>query len=168
MYGIDTIRKLNNEKAAALGSATVNSTTTTTFVASGLAEQEQSRKHEIETSLPEVKSSPVKEVSSQDWDTEVLASPQPVVVDFYAKWCGPCDRVGPILSHLAGELEGLAKFAKIDVDKNLKIADWCAVRSIPTIIIFKSGKELARTIGVQSKEELTKFITTHTSVETRR
>jgi thioredoxin len=165
MYGIDTIRKLN--ETAALGSTTVNSTTTT-FVASGLTEQEQNSTHRIKTSVHEVKSLPVKEVSLEDWDSEVLAAQLPVVVDFYAKWCGPCDRVGPILGHLAGELAGLGKFVKIDVDKSLQIADRCSVRSIPTIIIFKSGKEIARINGVQSKEKLAKFITTQISLETSR
>jgi thioredoxin 1 len=166
MYGIDTIRKLN--ETAALGPAAAQSTTTTTTFTSGFAERQQNRNHEIETSLPdEVKSLPVKEVSLEAWDAEVLAAPLPVVVDFYATWCGPCDHVAPILGHLASELDGLAKFVKIDVDKSLEIADGCSVRSIPTIIIFKSGKELARTIGAQSKENLTKFVTTHISVETR-
>ena len=161
MYGIDTLRKMN--ETAALGPAVAQSTTTISL-ASGFAERQQNRKHEIETSLPEVKSLPVKEVSLEDWDAEVLAAPLPVVVDFYAKWCGPCDHVEPILHHLASELEGLAKFVKIDVDKSLEIADGCSVRSIPTIIVFKSGKELARTIGAQSKEKPSNFITTYTHI----
>src|SRR5919201_2085225 len=100
----------------------------------------------------------VVKVSSASWKNEVLESNLPVVVDFYATWCGPCQYLGPIIAKLASEFKGTIKFAKIDIDKNEDIANKYNVQSIPTIIIFKAGREIAETVGALSKEELKHFI----------
>src|ERR671926_90394 len=106
-----------------------------------------------------VNTSPVVEiVNSESWEKEVLKSTLPVVVDFYATWCGPCQYISPTISKLSSEFEETIKFAKLDVDKNQDIADKYNIQSIPTIIIFKSGKEVARTVGSISKEALKSFI----------
>jgi thioredoxin 1 len=93
----------------------------------------------------------------------VLESPLPVVVDFYATWCGPCQYVGPVIAKLATELEGIVKFAKLDIDIEEEIADKYDIQSVPTIIIFKSGRKVARTVGASSKERLASFIQKHIS-----
>jgi thioredoxin 1 len=105
----------------------------------------------------------VAEVTSTSWKNQVLESSLPVVVDFYATWCGPCQYVSPIITKLASEFNGAIKFVKLDIDKNENIADKYNIRSIPTIIIFKSGREVARTVGARSKEELKSIIQTSLS-----
>ncbi len=81
-----------------------------------------------------------------------------VVVDFWATWCRPCRTQGPIFEEVAGEVGSKAKFMKLDVDKNKTTAQKYSVSSIPTIIIFKNGKEVSRLVGLTSKEILTKEI----------
>ena len=85
---------------------------------------------------------------------EVLKSEKPVLVDFYADWCGPCNAMAPVIEELAKELEGKVKVGKINVDENPDIAVEYNVMSIPTLIVFKNGKEEKRLVGVQDKEEL--------------
>jgi thioredoxin 1 len=166
MYGIDTIRKLN-ETLVATTATTIGSAidvSTEEFISSADTDKgQESCKCDTEIAFLQVEAPTVKEVSLETWDTEIVSSPLPVIIDFYANWCGPCDLVAPIIEHLVGELGNIAKFAKIDVDQNLEIAHRYNVRSIPTIIIFRSGEELARTTGAQSKEKLTKFITSQIS-----
>lgn len=92
-----------------------------------------------------------KVVTSQNFETEVLSSEKPVLVDFWATWCGPCMRQGPIVEELAEE--GYA-VGKVDVDQELALAQKYGVMSIPTLIVFKGGKEVNRVIGLSSKEKL--------------
>ena len=93
-------------------------------------------------------------LSSENFKEEVLNSEKPVLVDFYADWCGPCNAMAPIIEELAKELEGKAKVGKINVDENSDIAVEYNVMSIPTLIVFKNGKEEKRLVGLRDKEEL--------------
>ncbi len=93
-------------------------------------------------------------LSSENFKEEVLNSEKPVLVDFYADWCGPCNAMAPVIEELAKELEGKAKVGKINVDENSDIAVEYNVMSIPTLIIFKNGKEEKRLVGLRDKEEL--------------
>ena len=91
---------------------------------------------------------------SENFEEEVLNSEKPVLVDFYADWCGPCNAMAPVIEELATELDGKAKVGKINVDDNPDIAVEYNVMSIPTLIIFKNGKEEKRLVGLRDKEEL--------------
>ena len=93
-------------------------------------------------------------LKSENFEEEVLKSEKPVLVDFYADWCGPCQMMGPIIEELATELEGKAKVGKINVDENPDIAVEYNVMSIPTLIIFKKGREEKRLVGLRDKEEI--------------
>ena len=93
-------------------------------------------------------------LSSENFKEEVLNSEKPVLVDFYADWCGPCNAMAPVIEELAKELEGKAKVGKVNVDENSDIAVEYNVMSIPTLIIFKNGKEEIRLVGLRDKEEL--------------
>lgn len=93
-------------------------------------------------------------LSSENFTEEVLNSEKPVLVDFYADWCGPCNAMSPVIEELAKELEGKAKVGKINVDENSDIAVEYNVMSIPTLIVFKNGKEEKRLVGLRDKEEL--------------
>lgn len=89
-----------------------------------------------------------------NFTTEVLQSDVPVLVDFWAPWCGPCRMQGPIVEELATEIGEVAKVGKINVDDNGSSAMTYSVMSIPTILVFKGGKEVERLVGVQQKESL--------------
>ena len=93
-------------------------------------------------------------LSSENFKEEVLNSEKPVLVDFYADWCGTCNAMAPVIEELAKELERKAKVGKINVDENSDIAVEYNVMSIPTLIIFKNGKEEKRLVGLRDKEEL--------------
>ena len=92
--------------------------------------------------------------TDENFNEEVLKSDKPVMVDFFAQWCGPCKMMGPIVEELAKEHEASWKIGKLDVDEATEMAEKYAVQSIPTIIFFKEGKEVDRMIGFQSKEAL--------------
>lgn len=93
-------------------------------------------------------------VSESTFEREVLQASQPVLVDFYADWCGPCRAIAPIVDEIARELNDKLKVVKLDVDQNPEIAMQYGVQSIPTLLLFKGGKEVERLIGYMSKSKL--------------
>jgi len=94
-------------------------------------------------------------LTDQNFEAEVLKSSVPVMVDFWAAWCGPCKILSPIIEEIAKELEGKAvKIAKMDVDANLDTPSKYGIMSIPTVIIFKNGEVLEQMVGVQAKDKL--------------
>jgi thioredoxin 1 len=97
-------------------------------------------------------------VTDASFETEVLKSSEPVVVDFWAEWCAPCRMIGPALEEIAGEMNGKVKIAKVNVDENQKIASQYNIRSIPALLIFKDGKLVDQTAGARPKGELSKWI----------
>ena len=96
------------------------------------------------------------EITDKNFEEEVIKSDVPVLVDFWAPWCGPCKVMGPIIDELAEKMKGKAKAGKLNVDENPDKASEYAVMSIPTIKIFKDGKPVKEFIGVQSAEGLEK------------
>lgn len=100
----------------------------------------------------------VQHVTDSDFDTAVLGSSTPVFVDFWAPWCGPCRIIGPVVEELAPEYEGKVVMTKINVDDNPQVAQKYQVTSIPTLMMFKDGKVVDRTMGAMPKTELQKFI----------
>ncbi len=96
--------------------------------------------------------------TSANFDTEVLKSDIPVVVDFFATWCGPCKMMAPVIETLASEYAGKVKVGKLDVDENQDIAARYGVMSIPTILMFKNGQLVSKTVGVQNKAVLVNAI----------
>ena len=93
-----------------------------------------------------------------NWNDIVLNSDIPVLVDFWAEWCGPCRMVSPIVEQLAQSLDGKVKVSKLNVDQNQEIAMKYNVQSIPSLILFKNGNEVARTVGLSPKEKYEKFV----------
>jgi thioredoxin 1 len=100
-------------------------------------------------------------VSDQNFETEVIKSDTPVLVDFWAAWCGPCRMVAPVLEEIATEQGEKIKIAKLDVDANPITAGRFGVRSIPTMILFKNGREAQRVVGYMPKEKLLQQIQPH-------
>jgi thioredoxin 1 len=92
--------------------------------------------------------------TDRTFDSEVLKSEIPVLVDFWATWCGPCKMIAPVLIELAGEKDGQLKIAKLDVDQNPETAQKFGVMSIPTLLLFKGGQEVSRIVGYRSKGQL--------------
>ena len=102
-----------------------------------------------------------KVVTDPTFETDVLKSDQPVLVDFWATWCGPCRMVAPILEEIANEQGDKLRIAKLDVDANPITAGRFGVRSIPTMILFKNGRETQRLVGYMPKEKLLSLINPH-------
>jgi thioredoxin 1 len=102
----------------------------------------------------------VSKVSEADFETQVLKSAEPVVVDFWAEWCGPCRQIAPALEELAaGSLAGKVKIVKLNVDENPQIAAKYNVMSIPTLMVFKNGELASRQVGAAPKAKLEQWIT---------
>ena len=93
--------------------------------------------------------------TEENFKSEVLESSQPVLVDFWAEWCGPCKMIGPTIEELAVEFDGKAKVAKVNVDEQPKLAQQYGVRSIPTLLFFRDGKVAEQLVGAAQKDTLT-------------
>jgi thioredoxin 1 len=102
--------------------------------------------------------SDILHVSDAAFDTAVLKSSVPVLVDFWAAWCGPCKMIAPILDEIAPEFDGRLQIAKVDVDANPETAPKYGIRGIPTLIIFKDGEVAGTKVGALSKTQLVEFI----------
>jgi thioredoxin 1 len=97
-------------------------------------------------------------VTDASFETDVLASAEPVVVDFWAEWCGPCKMIAPHLEELSGQLAGKVKIVKLNVDENQQTAIRYGVRSIPTLIMFRDGQPIDMKVGAGPKSDLQKWI----------
>ena len=103
-------------------------------------------------------SAATKAVTDANFETEVLQATQPVLVDFWAEWCGPCKMIGPVLEEIASELVGQVTIAKMNVDDNPMVPSKFGIRSIPTLMLFKGGKMVASKVGGAPKASLVAWI----------
>jgi thioredoxin 1 len=97
-------------------------------------------------------------VTDQTFEPEVLKSDLPVLVDYWAEWCGPCKAIAPILDEIAKEYGGKLKIAKLDVDSNVEVPKKYNIRGIPTLMLFKNGNVEEQIVGARSKSQLTAFL----------
>ena len=100
----------------------------------------------------------IKNVSDDSFAADVLQSDKPVLVDYWAAWCGPCKMIAPILDEVAGTYQGKLQIAKMNVDENREIPAKFGIRGIPTLMLFKDGQLAATKVGAMSKAQLTAFI----------
>jgi thioredoxin 1 len=105
----------------------------------------------------------VSKVSDSDFEAQVLKSAEPVVVDFWAEWCGPCRMIAPALEEIAGTMGGKVKIVKLNVDENPATAAKYGIMSIPTLMLFKNGELASRQVGAAPKQKLEQWITTATA-----
>ena len=99
-------------------------------------------------------------VTDQSFEADVLKASEPVVVDFWAEWCGPCRMIGPSLEDIAKEMDGKLKVVKVNIDENPMAPTRYGVRSIPTLLLFKNGQVAATKIGAEPKQKLVSWINT--------
>ena len=97
-------------------------------------------------------------VTDDNFENEVLQSSEPVLVDYWAEWCGPCKMIAPVLDEIAGEYDGRVKIAKLNIDDNPNTPPRYGIRGIPTLMLFKDGEVEATKVGAVSKSQLTAFI----------
>ena len=103
----------------------------------------------------------VQQINSENFDKEVLSSDKITVVDFFANWCGPCRKLGPILEEVSEELSEKGKFAKIDTDENIEMAKKYQVSGLPTLLVFKNGEVAERLVGLMPKSSIITNIEKH-------
>lgn len=103
----------------------------------------------------------IKHISDASFETDVLKSDVPVLVDFWAAWCGPCKAIAPILDELATEYQGKIQITKMNVDENQSIPAQFGIRGIPTLMLFKNGQLAATKVGALAKAQLSAFIGEH-------
>lgn len=97
-------------------------------------------------------------ITVSNFESEVLRSDQPVMVDFYADWCGPCRMLAPVLEEIAREYEGGVKVGKVNVDEQMELAQKFGVSSIPLLVVFKDGQPVAKSLGYRPKEEIVNLL----------
>tara|TARA_Y100000590_G_C15463364_1_gene917328 strand:+ start:216 stop:536 length:321 start_codon:yes stop_codon:yes gene_type:complete len=102
----------------------------------------------------------IQSIKEDTFESEVINSSIPVLIDFWAEWCGPCKEIAPILEEIANEMENKIKVIKINIDENPNIPNQYGIQSIPTLIIFKKGKPIATKVGGAIKSELISWIET--------
>jgi thioredoxin 1 len=100
----------------------------------------------------------IKHVSDASFETDVLKSQQPVLVDYWAEWCGPCKMIAPVLDEVATTYQGKLQIAKLNVDENRGIPGKFGIRGIPTLMLFKDGQLAATKVGAMTKAQLTAFL----------
>ena len=100
----------------------------------------------------------IKHITDASFEADVLKSDKPVLVDYWAEWCGPCKMIAPILDEVAGAYQGKLQIAKMNVDENREIPAKFGIRGIPTLMLFKNGQLAATKVGAMSKAQLTAFI----------
>lgn len=100
----------------------------------------------------------VQHFTKDTFQASVLESTGVVLVDFWAQWCGPCQMLGPVIEQLGSEMDGKAVVGKVDIDEQPELRDQYGIMSIPTLIVFKDGKEVSRVLGVQPKQVLVQMI----------
>jgi thioredoxin 1 len=106
----------------------------------------------------------VAKVSDADFEAQVLKATEPVVVDFWAEWCGPCKMIAPALEEIAGSLNGKVKIVKLNVDESPNTAQKYGIMSIPTLMLFKNGELASRQVGAAPKQKLEQWITSAAAV----
>lgn len=97
-------------------------------------------------------------ITKENFEREVLQSDMPVVVDFFATWCGPCKMLSPIIDSFATEMKGVVKVGKIDIDNDMELAERYHVMQVPTLLVFKNGEVKETSVGVISKERIKELI----------
>ena len=102
-------------------------------------------------------------VTDTNFQAEVLNSSTPVLVDFWAEWCGPCRALGPKLEEIAGEMAGKVRVVKLNVDENPQTPGQYGIRGIPAMLLFKDGKQVGELVGNHPKDNITEFLKTHTN-----
>jgi len=102
-----------------------------------------------------------KQFTDSSWEQDVLGSDKPVLVDFWAEWCGPCRMIGPIIEELAGEMQGKVKVGKVDVDQNPRVAMEYGIRSIPALLVFHEGKVVDSIVGLVPKNFIVERLQQH-------
>jgi len=102
-------------------------------------------------------------LTEEDFDEHLKHARQPILVDFWASWCGPCKMIGPLLEELATELEGRASIVKVNVEDNGNLANRFGISSIPTLILFKNGKVVDQLIGAAPKQQIRRMLEQHLS-----
>jgi thioredoxin 1 len=102
--------------------------------------------------------SSAQDVTADTFEAEVLKAETPVLVDFFAEWCGPCKMMGPVIDEVAGEMDGKVKVCKVDCDSEAEVAGQYGITSIPCLILFNNGDEVDRKVGASAKEDLVAWL----------